>query len=209
MVRHWFSVSAVLALGLIFVGAEAAQAQIFRGRRSGGYRDGPSFSRGYYPPGNGMYYNGPMNRYAEPGTYYNAPMRYGEPGMYYNMMPPSGYMPGQPIQPASYVGQVMPPATSATLAQSYYAAPQQNAVLLDVRVPVEDAEVLIDGTPTRLRGHMRQFYSPPLEPGKTFTYEVTAKFTQDGKPVTRTERQEVRAGERYTIDFTKPHHERP
>jgi uncharacterized protein (TIGR03000 family) len=128
--------------------------------------------------------------------YSNRPMRYGEPGRF-------TYMPGYaPMQTASQPG--------TTTQQSFYYGPQsQNAVLLDVRLPVPDAQILIDGTPTTQRGTQRLFISPPLEPGKTFTYELSAKFLEGGKEVTRLQKQEVRAGERVTVDFTKPQQATP
>jgi uncharacterized protein (TIGR03000 family) len=191
MVRHRFSVYALLALGVICLAADASQAQIFRGRRGGGFRNDTFYNSGPYyyydAAGNPMMYNAPMVRYREPGRF--------------NYLPSNYYMPGQTIQPAAFVsGQTAEPATGAQ--QSFYSGPP-NAVLLDVRVPTPDAQILIDGAPTRIRGMLRQFVSPPLEPGKVYSYELTAKYFENGEERTRTIKQEVLPGQQYTFDFTR------
>jgi uncharacterized protein (TIGR03000 family) len=189
MARHWFSFAAALAVGVFFVAAESAQAQQRRfGGRLMGFRDrGYNYQDPYYmgPAGNRYYYNAPPGRYIGPD------------GMMYTNMPG---------MPGSMQNQPMQPGTSTQ--QSFYSG-VPNSVTLDVRVPSPDAQILIDGTPTRIRGVQRQYYSPPLDPGKVYTYELTAKFMEDGKEVTQTKKQEVRAGQQYTLDFTKPHHPQP
>jgi uncharacterized protein (TIGR03000 family) len=185
MVRQWFSVTAALAVGALFVAADSSQAQERRfnlGRRLFGNRDAnsgsraPSYVMDAY--GNPMYNNAPAGRFRGPD------------GM--NMQPDgSRPMPGEPMQPGR-MGQ-----------RSFYYQPEATgAVLLQVRVPA-DAEILIDGAKTTQRGTLRQYISPPLEPGKNFTYEITAKYTEDGKEVSRTHRQVVRAGGRYPVDFSQ------
>jgi uncharacterized protein (TIGR03000 family) len=78
-----------------------------------------------------------------------------------------------------------------------------NEVALDVRVPTPDAQVMIEGQGTKQTGTMRRFVSPPLTPGKTYTYEIKCTFTQDGQKMTRTETVEVRPGARVTVDLTR------
>jgi uncharacterized protein (TIGR03000 family) len=69
-----------------------------------------------------------------------------------------------------------------------------------VQVPA-DAEVWFDGYKTRQTGARRTFTSPPLERGRTFTYEVKARWTQDGKPVERTQQVKVQGGETSEVEF--------
>ena len=51
-------------------------------------------------------------------------------------------------------------------------------------------------------GEVRRFASPPLAPGKEFTYEVRARWTEGGKEVSRARDVGVTAGARARIDFT-------
>jgi uncharacterized protein (TIGR03000 family) len=64
-----------------------------------------------------------------------------------------------------------------------------------------DAKVWFDGSLTTMTGADRIFTSPPLEPGKTFSYEVKAQWMKDGKPVEKTVSIQVGAGKRSLVDF--------
>jgi uncharacterized protein (TIGR03000 family) len=49
---------------------------------------------------------------------------------------------------------------------------------IDIRVP-ETAEVWIDDVRLNQHGRRRRFISMPMEPDRTFTYEVTARWRQN------------------------------
>src|SRR5262245_10523041 len=66
------------------------------------------------------------------------------------------------------------------------------------------AELFFDGTPTTQRGPMRRFFTPPLERGFTYTYELTARWTTDGKPHKESRTINVRAGETTNVDLLPP-----
>jgi uncharacterized protein (TIGR03000 family) len=71
-----------------------------------------------------------------------------------------------------------------------------------VRLPRADAELWFDNTPTKQTGKVRRFYTPPLASGR-YTYEVRARWQEDGRW-----RQEVRsiylhAGDVLEVDFTR------
>jgi uncharacterized protein (TIGR03000 family) len=90
---------------------------------------------------------------------------------------------------------------------SYYypeagSADAASAAEINVKVPA-DAELWLDGNPTKLRGESRTFVSPVLQPGGTFTYEFTARWMKDGKPVEVSRSVEIRAGAKTTVDLTK------
>lgn len=74
---------------------------------------------------------------------------------------------------------------------------------VDVRVPA-DAEVWFGGYRTNLTGPTRGFTTPPLEKGKTFAYEIRARWTENGKPVEQTRRVLVQAGANARVDFLSP-----
>ena len=67
-------------------------------------------------------------------------------------------------------------------------------VSLVVRLPA-DARLTIDGYPTRSTAGTRWFVSPPLEPGKTYHYDLQAEVMRGGKRLTETRRVAVRAGQ--------------
>src|SRR5262249_59956799 len=68
------------------------------------------------------------------------------------------------------------------------------ATTLEVILPSEDAQVWVDGRITTSTGARRSFASPPLQPGKIFTYTITAAWNQDGKIVVEERKVEVSAG---------------
>jgi uncharacterized protein (TIGR03000 family) len=94
----------------------------------------------------------------------------------------------------------MPYATSDTYASDVPA----NAAQLVVRVPNPDAKVWFQGQLTSQRGSVREFESPPLEPGKDYTYDVRTEWNQDGRKVVQTRQVEVRAGSVVNVDLTRP-----
>ena len=57
----------------------------------------------------------------------------------------------------------------------------------------EDAKT----TPT---GAVREFHPPPLTPGKRYTYEIRARWTENGREVTQTRNVPVTAG-RVNVGF--------
>jgi uncharacterized protein (TIGR03000 family) len=101
--------------------------------------------------------------------------------------------------------QTMPADQVTQERRSQYFAPEMNGgqALLEVRAPA-NAELTIGGQGTMQKGPTRLFVSPPIEPGLTYTYEVTAKWMDNGKPVTRTKTVEIRAGQTARVDLTQP-----
>jgi uncharacterized protein (TIGR03000 family) len=80
-----------------------------------------------------------------------------------------------------------------------------NSATVRVVLPPEaaNAAVLFDGQKTTQSGTERWYFSPSLEPGRTFSYEVTAIWTVDSKEVKRTKKASVSAGKVTVVDFTK------
>jgi uncharacterized protein (TIGR03000 family) len=50
-------------------------------------------------------------------------------------------------------------------------------------------------------GTVRLFHSPPLEPGKYFTYKIKARWMENGQAVERERQVTFQAGQTVTIDF--------
>jgi uncharacterized protein (TIGR03000 family) len=79
-----------------------------------------------------------------------------------------------------------------------------NAAILELKVP-ENAEVWFEGDKTVQTGAVRYFVSPSLQPGRTFTYDIRARWTDlGGNPVDRTKQVKVQAGARVEVDFNNP-----
>lgn len=81
--------------------------------------------------------------------------------------------------------------------------PQQTTAFVTVWVPA-DAELRFEGIRTDQRGAFRRFITPPLIPGREYTYDINATWTESGQPVTKTRHLPVRAGERLYVDFRVP-----
>jgi uncharacterized protein (TIGR03000 family) len=176
MVRHWFSLTAVLAVAVLIVVTDASQSRERRllGRRA---RRNADTSVVYGPTWSGPYYYDSAGQLV-PGTVDDKGVA---------SMPTEG-------RPAFY-----PPENGSMRARP---------VLLVVRAPA-DAEIVIEGAKTMAKGTVRQFISPPLEPGRHYTYEIKAKWMDNGREVTRTQKlDDVRPGARLNVDLTKPSEER-
>jgi uncharacterized protein (TIGR03000 family) len=82
--------------------------------------------------------------------------------------------------------------------------PQDNAAHLQLVVP-DGAEVYFDGAKTSKTGRMREFVSPTLAPGQSYTYTIEVRYTNtDGKPVADKREIHVGANDWFTVDFTRP-----
>jgi len=64
---------------------------------------------------------------------------------------------------------------------SYSPAPAQldTSVHVTVSVPA-DAEIWFQGTKMTATGSVREYQSPPLTPGHRYTYEVRARWNENG-----------------------------
>jgi uncharacterized protein (TIGR03000 family) len=106
------------------------------------------------------------------------------------------YLYGQPNSPGTYYGDTDTDRGTGAMQQPQGAAP----ATIVVRLPA-DARLMIDGNSTRSTESMRTFVSPPLQPGKSYTYRLTAEMTRDGRKVERSKEVTVRAGEQSQVDF--------
>jgi uncharacterized protein (TIGR03000 family) len=152
-------------------------SNFFLGVGVGGYPYGLGYG-GYY----GGYYPSYGGSYASdyyPQDYYSAPA-----ASYYSPPSPSVYNVADPNARGG-------------------AAQQDPIAHVMVKVPA-DAEVWFGSGKTQQTGAQREFVSPALTPGKDYSYEVKARWTQDGKEVVQTRQIDVAAGAWKVVDFTKP-----
>jgi uncharacterized protein (TIGR03000 family) len=69
-----------------------------------------------------------------------------------------------------------------------------------VQVPT-DAQVWLEGQPTRQTGPVREFETPPLEPGRKYEYQIKASWIKNGRMVSDTQTVTFRAGETPSVTF--------
>jgi uncharacterized protein (TIGR03000 family) len=93
----------------------------------------------------------------------------------------------------SYYGVAPASGTAATAATAR----------ITVRV-APDAQIWFEDAATRQTGAIREFESPPLTPGKIYTYDIRAQWRAGGREVTQSRHVSVQAGGRVTVDFTSP-----
>jgi uncharacterized protein (TIGR03000 family) len=121
--------------------------------------------------------------FTRPGFFYSTPT-YSEPA-------PSGYVSGY---------RAFYPPLAGTEFTDVSAPAVNRGVWITVRVPW-DATIWFDDTRTTQKGELRYFVSPPLTPGRDFFYEIKAKWTEDGKEVTRSRQVTVHAGDVINVSF--------
>jgi uncharacterized protein (TIGR03000 family) len=87
---------------------------------------------------------------------------------------------------------------------------QSRPVYLRVLLPEEEVELEIDGHMTKQSGTSRLFVSPPLQPGRTFTYTLTATWEPNNyTKFTRTRSVPVQAGQEIVVDLRQPDEKNP
>jgi uncharacterized protein (TIGR03000 family) len=118
--------------------------------------------------------------------------------------PPSDNPVGAPYAPLSRPLAEVPLYHPQEVALTARLEPPARPALIDVTVPA-DAVLSFQGkTMTEETGALRQFQSPPLNPGRTYSYDVRATWKDDnGREVTRTRHLTVRAGDRLSVDLTR------
>jgi uncharacterized protein (TIGR03000 family) len=71
---------------------------------------------------------------------------------------------------------------------------------VDVQSPA-GAELWIEGVKTEQAGASRSFLSPPLTPGKRYTYEIRARWKEGGREVEQKQEVVIQAGSRVNVSF--------
>jgi uncharacterized protein (TIGR03000 family) len=165
------------------------------GRYSGAY--GPDRFPSNYPGWHrGRYYSTWPGNYLGVNTYpfsrYGAPAGAAAAPYYETEVSYSG-----PVNPAPPV----PAYADVPEGASALPAADANAAHVRVRVPA-DARVWLNDTAMTATGRERSFVSPALDPGTEYTYQVRARWLDNGREVNRTQEVTVRAGGTAEVDFT-------
>jgi uncharacterized protein (TIGR03000 family) len=161
----------------------------FGGARFGGFRGGGFprfFGSGFYPSYYYPYYGYPD--YSDSSSYDSSPSY----GLGSGSAPDLRYF-------DSYGGVAPPPAVSPDTAPAL----ADTTARVTVNVPA-DAEIWFEGTKTTSTGSVREYRSPPLEPGSTYTYEIRARWNENGHEVDQTQKVGVTAGSQAIVSFWAP-----
>jgi uncharacterized protein (TIGR03000 family) len=114
---------------------------------------------------------------------------------------PNGPHCATPLAPAPATsGEATPGKTGSDAPVAGMGTP----LILSVKVPQPTAEVFVDGVKTAQTGLDRTFESPPLEPGKQYRYELTARWVEGGAPREMKKAVVGAPGEVVRVDFTMP-----
>jgi uncharacterized protein (TIGR03000 family) len=115
--------------------------------------------------------------------------------------PPDG---GKSITPpAGGDKSLTPPAGGGKPGQGESSLRVPQPARLVVALPA-DALLKVDGQPTRSTSANRIFMTPPLDPGVSFTYQLSVEVVREGTTLRQTKQVFVRAGEeaRAAFDFS-------
>jgi uncharacterized protein (TIGR03000 family) len=185
--KKWLVLSAVVA-GLSLLAPPRAAASdypkppfytsaLFTCPSSGGWQTGLWWHHWHYPWY--AYYNhshGPYANWAAGGGYAT-----------YANCGPGGCAPGA----AAWGGHAH--------AGHHAAVPVEGTIA--VTLPA-DAKLLFNGHAAVGTGETRSFRTPPLQPGQSYTYQLTAEVVRDGRVQTATEKVVVKAGEKTSVTLT-------
>lgn len=94
-----------------------------------------------------------------------------------------------------------------TIRRAFYPLDPANTApvtsLITVRVPA-NAELMLEGQKTTATGMVRQFTSPPLERGSIYSYDIHAKWMENGREVHRTMTMSFQPGQEVNANFIAP-----
>jgi uncharacterized protein (TIGR03000 family) len=160
-------------------------------RYYGHYGTSPYYNYGYYPSyGYYPYDYGYSPYYGSYSDYY--PYTYGSD--WSSPSSDSGYYGSYGDATPSYLDSaVSVNAQPDTRAQITVSAPA------DAEIWFNDTKTTLTGT--TLTGAVREYQSPPLTPGIRYTYEVRARWNENGHEVTQTQQVEVTAGAQVIVNF--------
>lgn len=209
----------VLAAGLVFLTPAASEAAMqgrgrggYRGGWGGGYRGGyyGGYRGGYYGGYRGGYYGGYPRVY---GGYYRPYYGYGYRSYYW----PRSYSYAYPYSYGYYpmYSYATPIVTTGPVVTTSGYTPMNGVdatvedgapvtTAMPARVTLEapaGAQVWFDGESTVSTGSLREFSTPPLEPGRRYSYDVRATSEENGRTVTQSQRVRVTPGAHVTVRF--------
>jgi len=81
------------------------------------------------------------------------------------------------------------------------ATPQTDGIThVTIKAPT-DAQIWFDGAPTNSTGAVREFETPPLTPGEQYSYDVRARWHENGHEVAQVRHVQFAAGQHVHVEF--------
>jgi uncharacterized protein (TIGR03000 family) len=129
------------------------------------------------------------------------------PGYRSSTLPPrygSSTLPPMPRYGMPYYPRIVQP-TAPPEPEGREEAPMidRDVAVITAHVP-KDAELRFDRVKVTGTGAVRQFKSPPLQPGSRYAYTVEARWKEGGREVTQSRRVTVFAGANVEVTFPLP-----
>jgi uncharacterized protein (TIGR03000 family) len=170
-----------------------------------GFGGWPAAGGGFWTNGLSLY-GPPVPTYGPvPGTFgggdahrfYSNPPLFGFGLNYFGYRSPSPRL-ANPTVNVYPPGQEPPP-------HRLFRSPPSNArcARVEVALPHPDADIWLNATAMKGTGTERAFESPELEAGKTYQYEVVARWRQDGREKAEARTLTVAPGQTVLADFTR------
>jgi uncharacterized protein (TIGR03000 family) len=201
MLRKWFSYGGMLLLAGAAILATPGSGLAHGG--GGGHFGGAHFGGAHF---GGYHYGYPRAYYGY--HHYHYPY-YGYSSYYPPYYDSYGYLgPGTGYE-LRYYGGSGDEAPYYSNGYEAYSSPAtgtdqpDNIAHVTVNVPA-DALVWFDDTLTTSTGSGREYQSPPLTPDHQYTYEVRARWDENGHEVTQTQKVKVTAGAHVRVTFPVP-----
>jgi uncharacterized protein (TIGR03000 family) len=195
----------LLAGALVLVTPGSGRAQHHGGGRGGGFHGGSAHVGGIH---SGNFHSSSFHGYYNHGYYNHGYHRFNGLGYYPYYYPKYGYYrPYSYSTPYSYypsfdLGYDSAPDSgyqSAAVSRDIALAQADTTANVTVRLPA-NSQLWFDSSITNSTGPVREFQSPSLDPGR-YTYEVRARWTENGRDITQTQTVTVSPGAHVTADF--------
>jgi uncharacterized protein (TIGR03000 family) len=160
----------------------------------------PAYYGGYLGDNAWPYYYSPYNRVWTGDFFGGYGYDYLPPdlGPYPPGLPIGGYVPSYPQPQGGYTPPLgpMPPNPN-----DFGGKPRVMTATVVIHLPVDSAELWFNGAKTSAQGLKREFTTPELTPGRLYSYEVRARWTQEGKQFDQTRKLQVQAGSQAILAF--------
>lgn len=114
-----------------------------------------------------------------------------------------GFAAGRPVRARPELYPAIPLPTKEVIAAALYGAEKDPRAFLDVRVPTEEAQVLVDGVVSRQTGLTRRFVTPALKPGRSYVLRITVRWMSPYGYQSTSENVTVRAGDARRVDLRR------
>lgn len=125
---------------------------------------------------------------------------------YFYMIKATWQEEGKPIARQQLVGVRAEKEVTVDLrpagAKAARAAVSPKQARVAIQVP-DDAEVEIEGVRMQQGGAVRDFVTPPLDPGKKYDYAIGAAWLENGKVISRQRMVNVQPGDNLDVDMRK------